>query len=78
MAADPRQGFYPGTNQIVTVAHGTNKLGTFHLSAEQGKSLDLGSNRFVAVEVEPQLIGTNRVLGWKVSAIQKWPKPHKS
>jgi sec-independent protein translocase protein TatC len=59
---------FPGTNQVVTVAYGTNKLGTFHLTAEQGASLDLGSNRFVAVEVEPQIIGTNRVLGWKVNS----------
>jgi len=59
---------FAGTNQIVTVTYGTNKLGTFHLSAAQEKSLDLGPNRFVAVEVEPQIIGTNRVLGWKVNS----------
>jgi len=58
---------YPGTNHVVTVAYGTNKLGTFQLNAEQAKPLDLGTNRFVAVEVEPQVIGTNRVLGWKVN-----------
>lgn len=59
---------FPGTNQVVTVTYGTNKLGAFHLTAEQSTSLDLGSNRFVAVEVEPQIIGTNRVLGWKVNS----------
>lgn len=58
---------YPGTNQIVTVAWDTNKLGTFPLTAEQQRALDLGTNRFVAVEIEPVQIGTNRVLGWKVS-----------
>lgn len=57
---------YPGTNQVVTVAYGTNKLGTFQITADQGKALDLGSNRFVAVVVEPQLLGTNHVLGWRV------------
>lgn len=59
---------FPGTNQVVTVAYGTNKLGTFHLTADQSVALDLGSNRFVAVEVEPQIIGTNRVLGWRVNS----------
>lgn len=60
---------YPGTNQVVTVTYGTNKLTTFKLSAEQEKALQLETtNRFVAIEVEPQIIGTNRVLGWKVSS----------
>jgi sec-independent protein translocase protein TatC len=59
---------YPGTNQVVTVTYGTNKLTTLKLSAEQGKALQLDTtNRFVAIEVEPQIIGTNRVLGWKVN-----------
>ena len=59
---------YPGTNQIVTVAFGTNKLGKFQLTAEQKQTLNLGTNRFVAVEVEPLTVGTNQVLGWKVSS----------
>jgi len=58
---------YPGTNQIATVYYGTNKLGTFHLSAEQEQKLNLGSNRFVTVNVEPQWVGTNQVLGWSVN-----------
>jgi sec-independent protein translocase protein TatC len=56
---------FPGTNQVVTVTYGTNKLGTFQLDADQGKSLNLGSNRFVAVEVAPLTLGTNQVLGWR-------------
>lgn len=59
---------YPGTNQILTVSYGTNKLGTFPLNPQQQNALNLGSNRFVAVEIEPVLIGTNQVLGWKVDA----------
>jgi sec-independent protein translocase protein TatC len=59
---------YPGTNQIVTVAYGTNKLGKFHLTAEQEQKLNLGTNRFVTVEVEPLWVGTNQVLGWKVNS----------
>jgi sec-independent protein translocase protein TatC len=58
---------FPGTNQVVTVAYGTNKLGTFQLTGEQEQALELGTNRFVAVEVEPLRLGTNHVLGWKVS-----------
>ena len=55
---------YPGTNQVVTVSFGTNHLGHFSLSPEQEKSLNLGTNRFVAVTVEPLTLGTNQVLGW--------------
>jgi sec-independent protein translocase protein TatC len=58
---------FPGTSQIVSVSFGTNSLGNFPLSEAQQKSLNLGTNRFVAVEVEPLLLGTNRVLGWRVS-----------
>jgi len=58
---------YPGTNQIAIVSFGTNHLGNFRLSAEQQQALDLGSNRFVAVQIEPMLAGTNHVLGWRVA-----------
>ena len=58
---------YAGTNQIVTVSFGTNRLGNFPLTPEQARSLDLGTNRFVAVEVEPLVLGTNHVLGWRVN-----------
>jgi sec-independent protein translocase protein TatC len=59
---------YPGTNQIVTVSYGTNRLGAFQLTAEQQNSLNLGTNRFVSVQVEPLVIGTNQVLGWRASS----------
>jgi sec-independent protein translocase protein TatC len=58
---------YPGTNQVVIVSFGTNHLGNFQLTAEQQKSLNLGTNRFVAVTVEPLVVGTNRVLGWSMT-----------
>jgi len=58
---------YSGTNQIVTVTYGTNRLGVFHLTPEQEQQLALGSNRFVAVQIEPLVLGTNRVLGWHVN-----------
>ena len=58
---------YFGTNQIVAVNFGTNHLGNFSITPEQQQSLDLGTNRFVAVQVEPLVLGTNRVLGWRVN-----------
>ncbi len=57
---------YPGTNQIVTVSFGKNRLGHFQLSETQEKSLNLGTNRFIAVTVEPLTLGTNQILSWRV------------
>lgn len=57
---------YPGTNQVITVNFGTNHLANFELPPEQTRSLNLGTNRFVAVTVQPLIIGTNQVLGWSV------------
>ncbi len=57
---------YPGTNQIVTVLFGTNQLGVYPLKPEQQAALELGSNRFVAVRIEPAVVGTNHVLSWVV------------
>jgi len=58
---------HPGTNQTIVVSFGSNHLGHFQLTAEQQRSLALGTNRFVSIQVEPLAIGTNRVLGWQVS-----------
>lgn len=58
---------YPGTNQVVSVSFGTNRLGHFQLTTEQGNSLNLGTNRFVAVTVEPLTLGTNQLLGWRLN-----------
>jgi len=58
---------FSGTNQIVAVSFGTNRLGNFPLTPEQQRLLDLGTNRFVAVEIEPLTLGTNHVLGWHVN-----------
>lgn len=59
---------FPGTNKVVTVRFGTNRIGVFQLTAEQAQAFNLGTNRFVAVEVLPQTLGTNQVLGWRVNA----------
>jgi len=57
----------PGTNQILVVSFGTNRVGHFQLAADQQESLALGTNRFVSVQVEPLVMGTNQVLGWRVN-----------
>jgi len=62
---------YPGTNQIVTVSFNTNRLGNFQLTAEQQKSLNLGTNRFVSIQVEPVVLGTNQVLGWRINSDER-------
>ena len=54
------------TNQTLIVTFGTNRLGAFPLTPDQEKTLNLGPNRFVAVNIEPLTIGTNRVLGWQL------------
>src|SRR5437016_13063562 len=57
---------YPGTNQVVTVFFGSNQLGVFPLTPQQQASLQLGTNRFVALVVELAIRGTNRVITWNV------------
>jgi sec-independent protein translocase protein TatC len=59
---------YPGANQVVAVSYGTNHLGNFQLTPAEQRSLNLGTNRFVSVQVEPLTIGTNQVLGWRVDS----------
>jgi sec-independent protein translocase protein TatC len=56
---------YEGTNQVVTVFFGTNKLGVFHLTPEQEAQARLGTNRFVAITLTPTMLGTNPVLAWQ-------------
>ncbi|HTV76095.1 MAG TPA: twin-arginine translocase subunit TatC [Candidatus Baltobacteraceae bacterium] len=58
---------FPGTNQIAVVSFGTNHVGNFQLTPEEQESLKLGTNRFVSVEIEPLVLGTNQILGWHVN-----------
>lgn len=58
---------YPGTNQIAVVNFDAKHLGNFQLSPEQQQVLNLGTNRFVSVQIEPLVIGTNRILSWRVN-----------
>jgi sec-independent protein translocase protein TatC len=54
---------YPGTNQIVTVRFGTNRLGVFPLSAAQQDAFGFGGKRYLSLQIAPITIGTNQVLG---------------
>lgn len=58
---------HPGTNQVVVVSFGTNHVGNFTLTRELQQSLNLGKNRFVAVTVEPVILGTNQFLSWRTN-----------
>ena len=58
---------YSDTNQIVSFSFGTNRLGNYPLTLEQQESLGTGTNRFAAVQIEPIRLGTNQVLGWRVT-----------
>jgi sec-independent protein translocase protein TatC len=58
---------YPGTNQIVTVSFGANRLGTFPITPEQQQLLHTGTNRYACIVVEPATVGTNQILGWRVN-----------
>jgi sec-independent protein translocase protein TatC len=52
---------FPGKSKVLTVLFGTNQLWVFHLTPEQERTFDWGTNRFVALRVEPQMLGTNLV-----------------
>lgn len=56
---------YPKENQIVTFLLGTNRLNTFQLAPAQRELLNFGTNQFVAVRLEPVMVGTNLVMGLK-------------
>jgi sec-independent protein translocase protein TatC len=58
---------WPGTNQIVSVSFGTNHLSNLEITPEEQRALNTGTNRFAAVTVEPVVVGTNQLLGWRVS-----------
>ena len=58
---------YPGTNQVVTVNFGATRLGSYPITPEQQQLLHTGTNRFVAVVVEPVTVGTNQILSWRVN-----------
>lgn len=65
-----------GDRQFVSVSLGGSHVTTFELTPEQAKKLPFGTNNFVAVAVEPLIIGTNQVLGWRVDTNAAAERPH--
>ncbi|MEY4385681.1 MAG: hypothetical protein RLY20_964, partial [Verrucomicrobiota bacterium] len=61
---------YPRDVQAVSVMFGTNRLGVFKLDKEDQKELQLGTNQFVTLRLQPITIGTNTVLGFKADTDQ--------
>jgi sec-independent protein translocase protein TatC len=62
---------YSGTNQVVTVRLGEQRLGVYKLTPEQQRAFELGTNRFVAVQLEPATVGTNYYLSLRVDSDPK-------
>jgi sec-independent protein translocase protein TatC len=61
---------YPDTNQVVTVMLGSERMGVYQLPPDEQKQFALGTNRFIAVQIEPVTVGTNRYFGWHVNEDQ--------
>lgn len=61
---------YPAETQVVSFMFGTNRLGVFKLGREDQKSLQLGTNQFVTLHLEPITVGTNQVLGLREDSDQ--------
>ena len=57
----------PDANQVAVVNFGTNHLANFQISPDQQKLLNLGTNPYVAVQIDPVTIGTNQVLSWHIT-----------
>lgn len=60
------RAFYGKEVQVATLLLGTNRLGTFQLTAAQKASYGFSTNQFVALQLEPVTIGTNQVIGLRV------------
>jgi len=58
---------YAQKGHTVAMYLGTNRLSTFTLPTNQFGSLNLGTNRAVAVELAPVAVGSNQVLGLRLS-----------
>src|SRR5438270_3116047 len=57
---------YPKHTIALAMMIGTNRMGTFILSADDTRALNLGTNTFAAMRLEPALDGTNQVLHWRL------------
>ncbi|MGH7941678.1 MAG: twin-arginine translocase subunit TatC, partial [Limisphaerales bacterium] len=61
--ATPHHG--PGGSQVAVVSFGTNQIGSFQISSQERAAFNLGTNQFVSAHIQPLMIGTNTVLGWR-------------
>ena len=57
---------YPGTNKVVTVLFATNKVGVFTVPEEVSSKVDLGTNRYVAVHIDPVTVDGKNLLTWRL------------
>jgi sec-independent protein translocase protein TatC len=53
---------YSGSEHVAVLMFGTNRLGTYHLEPAQQEAMGFGSNRFLAIQLQPVSQGTNLVL----------------
>lgn len=58
---------YPAKNQVVTVSLADVRLGTYQIKPEQRTNFSaLGTNHFVAIQIEPVMLGTNQFFSWRI------------
>ena len=54
------------TNQVVTLQLGDQVLQSVRTKSNRLGSIELGTNQFVTMQLDPVLLGTNNVLTWRV------------
>jgi sec-independent protein translocase protein TatC len=59
---------YPDTNQVVTVRLGSQHLGIYQLNPQQQELFSLGTNKFIGVQLEPVMVGTNHLLSLRAES----------
>ena len=57
---------FPRSAQVITFFFAGNKLGTFQIDRNKQPAFPFSTNRFVPVQIEPIMVGTNQVLGLRV------------
>jgi sec-independent protein translocase protein TatC len=55
------------TNQTVTIQLAGIELKTFEAKSNRLGSVDLGTNQYVTLQLDPVVVGTNTLLAWRVS-----------
>jgi sec-independent protein translocase protein TatC len=60
--------------QTVRVVFGTNQLSVLHITPNDSLAPLVGTNRYVRLELVPELQGTNQVLSWRVQDDSETPR----